>query len=128
MCQAASLAHRPKKRGRRADQARRCRSLGLRARGGKLCRSIGQQSNSRNLKGAIPPRFAADLEQAFTRAGIGQCRIVAVEDEQIIASAPSRKIPFRAPSRSRAVNRGVLLLVGAAIWAVWFFWKLMGPE
>jgi Xaa-Pro aminopeptidase len=80
------------------------------------------------LEGRDPATVRSDLEQAFARAGIAQCRIVAVEDEQIVASSPSRRIPFRAPSRSRAVNRGVLLLVGAAIWAVWFFWKLMGPE
>jgi Xaa-Pro aminopeptidase len=80
------------------------------------------------LEGRDPAAVRSDLEQAFARAGIGQCRIVAVEDEQIIASAPSRRIPYRPPVRRRAVNRGILLLVGAAIWAVWFFWKLMGPE
>jgi hypothetical protein len=81
------------------------------------------------LEGRDPATVRSDLEQAFARAGIGPCRIVAVEDEQIIATAPSRKIPFRSrSSRRRAVNRGVLLLLVAVAWALWFFWKLMGEE
>jgi hypothetical protein len=81
------------------------------------------------LEGRDPAAVRSDLERAFARAGIGQCRIVAVEDEQIIASAPSRRIPFRRTSpRNRALNRGIVLLIGAAAWAVWFFWALMGDE
>jgi hypothetical protein len=81
------------------------------------------------LEGRDPAAVRTSLEQAFARAGLGPCRIVAVEDEQLIATAPSRRIPFRtASSRRRAVNRGLLLLLGAAIWAVWFFWNLAGEE
>jgi hypothetical protein len=81
------------------------------------------------LEGRDPAAVRNDLEQAFARAGIGQCRIVAVEDEELVATAPSRRIPFRAASsRRRAPNPGLWLLLGAAVWAVWFFWSLVGEE
>jgi hypothetical protein len=63
------------------------------------------------------------------RVGVGQWRIVTVEDELAPAVAPVRKLPPAATrARNRAPNPGLLLLAGAAIWALWFFWSLIGED
>lgn len=80
------------------------------------------------LEGQDSTAARGDLEEALLRVGFGQWRIVAFEDEQAVATAPPRRAASQAAMRRRAPNPGLWLLTGAVIWALWFFWSLVGED
>lgn len=79
------------------------------------------------IEGTDAAAVRGKLEQVFGQAGLAEWRIVHVENEQSPPLAPVRRLPFPSARRS-APNPGLWLLIGAAVWAVWFFWSLIGEE
>jgi len=81
------------------------------------------------LAGDNPRAVRSALDAQLRQIGLEHWRVVALDID-----APARVLdqppPVIAPQpdRDRPVDPGVLLLVGAVAWAIWFFWLLLsGP-
>ena len=81
------------------------------------------------LTGDSPRAVRSALDEQLRQSGLENCKVVTVD-----VDAPRLKLsnPFPAPllsdtdepARAR-LDIGGLLLVGAAAWAIWFFWLIM---
>ncbi len=67
------------------------------------------------------------VEQRLRASGLEKCSVVRVERQQSAGVTPrrSRIAPGEGVWR-RQSNTGGVLLVAAAAWALWFFWRLSG--
>lgn len=67
------------------------------------------------------------LDEQLRKVGLEHCRVVAVDID-----SPGRPLERRAVTndavdarRDRPVDTAALLLLGAAAWAIWFFWWML---
>jgi hypothetical protein len=79
------------------------------------------------LAGDNPRAVRSALDAQLRQIGLEHWRVVALDvDAPPRVVSPSAPPIAREPDRDRPVDAGALLLVGAAAWAIWFFWLLFG--
>lgn len=81
------------------------------------------------LAGDSPRAVRSALDEQLRKSGLENCKVVTVDVDapRLKLSSP---IPVPVldgtdePARTR-IDTGGLLLVGAAAWAIWFFWLML---
>jgi hypothetical protein len=83
------------------------------------------------LTGESPRAARAALDERLRQQGLENCRIVAIDIDAppLNKAMTTRPGPIQ-PARRGQANPGGLLLVAAAVWAIWFFWWMLSaaPE
>jgi len=82
------------------------------------------------LTGENPGAVRSALAEQLRKSGVENCRILAVDVESGSNpnTPPRRGTPARPPKESgwrREASIGGLLLIAAAVWAIWFFWWML---
>ena len=83
-----------------------------------------------DLDAPDPKVLRSSIDETLRGAGFKAWRVVNVHDQNGIPTPPNVRPAAVTPWHRdrRGANVGLLLIAGAVIWAIWFFWMLMGNE
>jgi hypothetical protein len=77
------------------------------------------------LTGDSPRAVRSALDEQLRKSGLENCRVVALDVDAPFPTAAPPRSATPPPPRGRQIDAGGLLLVGAAAWAIWFFWMML---